>query len=173
MTDPGFNLDDAIRAVGGKPPSDGGGVDEAVDALVEDLQVPTAFPRGPIAEVMNRLPDVRWDRFTEAPGQHLKVFGWLPQDCERCDGTGWLGEADDDCHDCRGSGYDRRADFVLLEFELSATGQLGVGFTTSSPSKSDEYATVLYGPQADAHNDCRRVEDDPALSADVGEVIRR
>lgn len=83
------------------------------------------------AEVLNRLPEVRWDRCagTEAS---LGVYGWIPRD-------------------------DGRFDFVVVEFQLH-DGRDVCWFTTSSARLSATFAELLHGA-AGPHYACRRVND--------------
>lgn len=95
--------------------------------------------RAALAERMNRLPLVRWDRCVEHDVT-AATFGWI----ERPDG---------------------RSDFVLLDFSWGDTvglaGEtltwLAVGFSTSSARHSDEMSAQL--ELGEGHKDCERIED--------------
>ncbi len=93
-----------------------------------------AARRSWVAEWLNKLPFVTWDRLTEWTTEDrentgVTVFGWITRD-------------------------DGRSDFVLMEFtSWSET----VGFSTSSAERSAEIAKILYGSDGN-HFDCQRVE---------------
>lgn len=93
-----------------------------------------------MAERMNRLPYVRWDRcsFGDREGS---VFGWIDRE-------------------------DGRADFVALDFQWGDTQDLygesvawfAVGTNTSSARYSREIGQAIVG-STETHRDCERVED--------------
>lgn len=92
-----------------------------------------------IADWLNRLPFVRWDRYLRVPvgaeGQHemLTVYGWI----DRADG---------------------RADFVVLEFPSYDDTP---GFCTSSSKHSAAINQLMYkdvDPLA-PHYECQRIGD--------------
>jgi hypothetical protein len=82
-----------------------------------------------IAGILNRFPEVAWDRTTANGGERL-VFGWVD---ERIGG---------------------RADFVLLRFAANGF----VSITTSSAGRSAVFASRLFGLSAE-HFPCKRVEE--------------
>lgn len=93
----------------------------------------------PIAEWLNRLPFVRWDRCLRVPVggdsqyEMLTVYGWIDRD-------------------------DGRADFVVMEFPSYDETP---GFTTSSAKHSAAINQLLYkdaDPNA-PHYECDRVDD--------------
>jgi hypothetical protein len=86
-----------------------------------------------IADVMNLLHEVRWDRCINAPAGKPDDISFLTY--------GWIDRADG------------RADFVLLEFN-----DVGAGITTSSAQHSRAFSERLYGASSN-HQDCLRVED--------------
>lgn len=90
-----------------------------------------------IAEVLNRAPFVRWDRFTVSPDDEVNVYGWIDRE-------------------------DGRSDFVLVEFDVTEPAAVSYGWTTSSAERSDELADLLYGEglieDGYRHLVCRRVE---------------
>ena len=91
--------------------------------------------RQAIAAELNRLPFVRWDRFTE-DDESVLVYGWI----DRLN--------------------DLRSDFVLLSFGRT-NGEFDgrVGYTTSSAIWTNEIAMLLgYDPADPAHALCQRVE---------------
>jgi hypothetical protein len=95
--------------------------------------VPLTLTPDVIAEWLNKLPMVTWDRFARAPVEDdelLSVYGWIPRD-------------------------DGRSDFVLLEFP---TWSDRPGFTTSSALLSAHMHELLFGT-SEGHADCERVED--------------
>ncbi len=92
--------------------------------------------REAIADVLNLLPFVHWDRCTGTIGGAFVAYGWIAR-------------------------ADRRADFIVLEFDGD-----DVGFTTSSATRSVEIATLLHG-HADSHQPCRRVSDE------LGDLVTR
>lgn len=83
-----------------------------------------------LADSMNLLTFVRWDRFIESNGKGV-VYGWIDREDGRCD-------------------------FVLLDFEQRPIG-VAVGYSTSSASRSREIGQLLYGDN-DEHMDCQRVD---------------
>lgn len=89
-----------------------------------------------LAELLNRMPFVEWDRMTfsrdRQTGEMLvAVYGWIARD-------------------------DSRSDFVVVLIEH------GIGFTTSSAERSEEIAQLL--GLASVHVSCERVEDElPAV----------
>lgn len=93
-----------------------------------------------MAERMNRLGFVRWDRCVVHDGAAAS-YGWIDRD-------------------------DGRADFVVLSFQWGTTTGLdgkaveyfGVGYTTSSAKHSPEIPGLLYGDDAE-HNECQRVQN--------------
>lgn len=101
--------------------------------MPQDQQVELhAHERTWVADTMNRLPYVRWDRLATARREDglldAAVYGWI----ERDDGP---------------------PDFVVLLFEGAA-----VGSVTSSAKHSEEIDATLHG-NADGHVPCQRVED--------------
>jgi hypothetical protein len=88
--------------------------------------------RAELAEILNRAPFVRWDRFVDH-GDEGVVYGWI----DRPD--------------------DGRADFVLVTFEQRPEG-LAVGLSTSSAKHSHELALAIHGTD-DGHGDCQRVDE--------------
>lgn len=96
--------------------------------------------RAALAERMNRLPEVCWDRCVLHDESGV-AYGWISRD-------------------------DGRSDFVVLEFQWGETkglgGEsltwLGVGFTTSSARYSHEISKRLHGSDG-GHKDCERIED--------------
>lgn len=101
-----------------------------------------------IAEVLNRLPMVQWDRGIRAPveGTHedtaLVVYGWI--------------ERDDD-----------HLDFVEVTF---VTWSEQVGHTTSSARYSRAISILLDGADA-PHFPCVRIADIPDLAGLVDRVV--
>lgn len=91
-----------------------------------------------VAETLNLLPDVTWDRFVRCQGERfeeLNAYGWLPRD-------------------------DGRSDFVLVMFEQRPLG-LTVRLTTSSAKHSQRLQNQLFGTEdgEDApHIECERIE---------------
>lgn len=86
--------------------------------------------RAAAAEILNRFPEIRWDRLVEDTTEQLvEVYGWIDRD-------------------------DGRSDFVVFRI----THDLCVGFTTSSAHHSSSIADRLYGHH-DTHEDCQRVEE--------------
>lgn len=86
-----------------------------------------------IAEWLNKLPFVRWDRFAETPiGEHFftVVYGWIDRD-------------------------DGHADYVQLEF---VSWHDKPGSCTSSAKYSPEITRIFLGEDAE-HIECQRVED--------------
>ena len=84
-----------------------------------------------LAEVLNRLSFVRWDRCVPRDDGSGVVYGWI-------------------------SRPDGRADFVLVEWDTDT----GVGFTTSSAAHSEEISRLLHGDDPDSdHRPCQAVED--------------
>lgn len=93
-----------------------------------------------VADRMNRLDEVEWDRcsFGESEGT---AFGWIARE-------------------------DGRADFVVLDFSWGETtgfdGEtvpwFAVGTNTSSAVWSALIAERILGPE-NSHRDCERVED--------------
>lgn len=83
------------------------------------------------AEILNRFPEIRWDRLVEEDGDDpvLVVYGWIARD-------------------------DARSDFVVFKI----TDDLRVGFVTSSARYSASISDRLYGDHDD-HDDCQRVEE--------------
>jgi hypothetical protein len=92
-----------------------------------------------VAEYLNRLPMVGWDRVVTVPmdGGYVYqiVYGWIP----RADGL---------------------FDFVQMDF---ASWSDEPGFSTSSRRHSAEMNRLIYGATA-AHHDCVKVADIPGLS---------
>lgn len=91
-----------------------------------------------VAELMNRLPFVTWDRCVEYTGAEnvydddLSVFGWIARD-------------------------DGRSDFVELVWPTLAKPDQ-CGFSTSNAERSHEIADLLFGGH-EGHLDCQRVRD--------------
>lgn len=89
-----------------------------------------------VAEYLNRLPFVTWDRFVQ-DGDEVAVYGWIDR-------------------------ADTRADFVTLTFDLdSGLGMGAPGFSTSSSERSLEIHRLLYAEldvDEGEHLDCQRVE---------------
>jgi hypothetical protein len=95
-----------------------------------------------LAELMNRFPEVVWDRWGgwyEYPGEGPAIYAASP--------FGWI--ARDDEH------FDF---FVLTAFWTLEEGIYHTSQNTSSARFSKEFAERL--GNADAHRECRRVEDD-------------
>lgn len=85
--------------------------------------------------MLNRVPFVRWDRFTESPGEVI-VYGWIDRE-------------------------DGHSDFVLVTFgqlDKVAEGLIGFGFTTSSHEHSTRLHRLLYATDESDHIACQRVE---------------
>lgn len=84
-----------------------------------------------VAEVLNRFPEVTWDRCT-ADAVELVVYGWIDRD---------------------GDAY---KDFLVLRFDNEGAA----AFHTSSAALSRSFATRLWGDDAggEGHLDCERVE---------------
>lgn len=85
-----------------------------------------------VAEILNRFPEVAWDR-TAGEDDERAVYGWLPRP-------------------------DGRADFLLLWFWEDA-GKLQVSHATSSTELSPIVGGRLYGKAADdyPHHECEPV----------------
>ena len=92
----------------------------------------TADERAELAQAMNKLPFVTWDRFTEDPDGDLDVYGWIARD-------------------------DGRSDFVMLVFPRPFDPEY-VGFSTSSAEYSKEIGRLLHGGES-VHFDCQRVDE--------------
>lgn len=93
-----------------------------------------------VAEAMNRLPFVRWDRFVDwshdDDGDNIAgvfVYGWIDRD-------------------------DGRSDFVSLEYFESWGWRPEDCAATSSAARSVEIQKLLRG-HADDHVDCKRVDE--------------
>lgn len=93
-----------------------------------------------VAEPMNALPEVRWDRLSgEYPGD-FTVYGWVDRE-------------------------DGRADFAVLLFHVEPDGaRYSWRFNTSSAKWSEEFIRRLQilneeEPSEDGHHPCQRVED--------------
>jgi len=84
-----------------------------------------------IAQTLNLLPLVRWDRHLENHEGGVDVYGWI----DRTDGRG---------------------DFVLIRFDLTG---MWLEFWTSSADHSRSIFETLSGGPADDHNDCSRVDE--------------
>lgn len=82
-----------------------------------------------VSTTLNKLPEVRWDRFT-VDKENVLVFGWISRD-------------------------DGKYDFVFVE--IGAEGPLGI--VTSSARFSAEFSSRLFGPEDNNHVTCKRVED--------------
>jgi hypothetical protein len=89
-----------------------------------------------VAEILNRFPEVQWDRCTHYHWAHYKVFGWLARE-------------------------DGRSDFVLLEWTAGETNEPAqTNLTTSSAEYSQEFGRRLHGEHPGrVHLPCERVED--------------
>ena len=87
---------------------------------------------GQIAEVLNRLDEVRWDRYV-VDDRELTAFGWIDRE-------------------------DGRSDFVVIELWSQANATLGARLVaTSSAARSESIDRRLSG-DADGHIPCQRVE---------------
>jgi hypothetical protein len=99
-----------------------------------------------IADYLNRLPQVEWDRSISAPVAETDVmtivYGWIARD-------------------------DGHFDFVQLEF---ASWSPEPGFSTSSAEHSSEMNRAIYGVGA-THYPCVRVADIPALAVLVKRLV--
>jgi len=111
--------------------------------MADAANEPFPFPEGvekpwtpeEVADVMNSLPFVTWDRMIGAPvadGEHRQI-----------DAYGWIGRSDE------------HHDFVVLSF---VSWWDKPAFTTSSAARSAEINCILYGGD-EPHYDCLRVED--------------
>lgn len=98
-----------------------------------------------IAEKMNTLPFVRWDRLTDAddtPGERrIDVYGWI----DRPDG---------------------RSDFIVLTFGEWTDS---VGWLTSS-AEYDPTIRATLDPPGSPNYECQRVED--VFGSSVGNAVR-
>lgn len=88
--------------------------------------------RAAVAEILNRLSFVQWDRYIEQDDR-IHLYGWIARPAG---GT----------------------DFVLLEIQATDDGLL-VGSTTSSGYHSRQISRILYHSDEE-HVDCRRIEVD-------------
>lgn len=92
-----------------------------------------------IADTLNKLPFVVWDRYIDLTdkGDCVIVYGWINRE------------------------KDSYKDFVVLHFynENHPLYGGGVGYTTSSSKYSAEIGLLLYGTSED-HTGCLRVEHD-------------
>lgn len=108
-----------------------------------------------VAEMLNRLPMVAWDRSIHAPvgdegDEMLIVYGWIERDDVLREGAVLPG------------GYD----YVQIEFG-SWTEE--VGFSTSSARHSEEMNRLIYGVGA-RHFPCVRLAD-TTLAALVNRLV--
>jgi hypothetical protein len=84
------------------------------------------------AEILNRLPEVTWDRCA-GDDDNLVVYGWIPR-------------------------RDGQRDFIAVVFWTEGE-DVCVSFTTSSARLSATFAKLLYGNDAaKIHRPCVRVE---------------
>lgn len=86
-----------------------------------------------IEEILNRLPEVTWDRFTgdcEDTEFGVAVYGWIPRE-------------------------DGRSDFVLVRIAEEGCWM----FATSSAKFSVEFGKRLGFKSDETHEHCKRVED--------------
>lgn len=86
-----------------------------------------------VAKILNRFPEVRWDRLTRYEDWYVSVFGWMNRD-------------------------DGRSDFVVITWE-NRDGQVFTNLKTSSAEKSHEFGIRLHGDFLNrVHLACERVE---------------
>lgn len=87
--------------------------------------------RGIIEGVLNRFPEVRWDRAAggDAGGA---AYGWIDRE-------------------------DEHQDFLVVMWEPDADGGLLVGMVTSSAEHSRDFNSRL-GAAPEDHQDCERIE---------------
>lgn len=85
-----------------------------------------------LAELLNRLPFVEWDRMSLGRGKRNEMMAFL---------YGWIARPDG------------RSDFVVVFVDHD-----GLGFTTSSAARSDEIAGLL--DLGGDHLPCKRIEDE-------------
>lgn len=85
------------------------------------------------AEILNRLPMVRWDRCVRLPDGAVTVYGWIARD-------------------------DGRSDFVLVAF-LWPDDPLNYYAWTSSVEHDDAISAALFGDEDCVHTPCERVGD--------------
>lgn len=103
-----------------------------------------------IADYLNRLPMVEWDRGVVAPiagtdDSVCVIYGWILRE-------------------------DGHRDYVQLEFASWYTEQ--PGFTTSSARFSAEMHARIFGPEAAAdHTPCVPVKEIPGLAALVTRTV--
>lgn len=117
------------------------------------VEAPLPIDRATMADFMNRLSFVQWDRMSEgAAGRQMQseVFGWIDRD-------------------------DGRSDFVALRFSGSARdevpGWVNLGVFTSSALYSEEITRIVLGEDV-PHYSCLRVEDEfGGLVEKCGEVV--
>ena len=103
------------------------------------VKTATAEVKAALAERMNRIPEVEWDRAILHDGS-AAVYGWVDRD--------------------------GRKDFVVIAAQWGKTDDLdgkpltwfAVGFTTSSAALSAKISERLYG-DASNHRDCELVDD--------------
>lgn len=95
-----------------------------------------------IAVVLNKFPEVKWDRLTRSNSDYRSgaetvwiatCFGWIARE-------------------------DGRSDFLVIELSRYGTDELWPTFTTSSAELSEEFNRRLWGDEV-GHNECERVED--------------
>jgi hypothetical protein len=84
-----------------------------------------------IAETLNLLPEVRWDRYLENHEGGWDCYGWI----DRPDG---------------------RSDFALIRFDVIG---LWLEFWTSSAEHSRSIFERLNNSSAEDHNDCVRIDE--------------
>jgi hypothetical protein len=97
------------------------------------------------AEILNRVPDVMWDRAVPGPQGGLTAYGWIPQP------------------------ESHRSDFVLVAFLWPDEPLLSVCWS-SSVRHSERICAALYGEGALAHHTpCQRIDE---LLPDVGRTVR-
>lgn len=97
-----------------------------------------------IADTLNRLPMVEWDRFIrtliDGVGDHFEAYGWIGRPAD-----------------------DGSRDFVAVEF---APWSDDPGFVTSSSEHSPTINRILYGDVP--HNDCVSIRE---LGAPVDRLV--
>jgi hypothetical protein len=88
-----------------------------------------------IAEILNRIPEARWDRFIDNDDE-IVVYGWLERE-------------------------DRHADFLLIIFGLNAYQAVSwYQAVTSSAALSQSIAERLVGREVKhVHVPCQRVDE--------------
>ena len=84
------------------------------------------------AEVLNRFPEVSWDRCAGGREQ-FTAFGWIPRD-------------------------DGRSDFVVLQFMEKPDGEEDWCWEVTSSAKHSADFSRRLGFKPEEHSDCERVE---------------